>query len=279
MLTGGNINGIYSPDGNQFYLSGAGSSSGTNGVVYFSSFAPSAGLVSATATITGNPGFTVTGLESQSGNLVVVGASSNLIQQYTGMPATSASLAALPGVSATTDPNQTFTIDAYFTHLDGTGAPAGINTMYLSDDGPSFANGSITKWALVSGTWTLVDTVTAGTGNTAVSFYWLSGQTDGSGNVILYSTYGQGGNSPPISSVFGALYSIKDTNGYDARIGTGGAHSDAVTTVAAVTGATSVQEWRRRGAGAEKPSRQPPSSSSTTFTPLASRPAVPSTFP
>ena len=42
-----------------------------------------------------------------------------------------------------------------------TTAPSGINTFYLSDDGPSFANGRITKWALVNGSWTLVDTVTA----------------------------------------------------------------------------------------------------------------------
>jgi hypothetical protein len=186
--TGGNFNGVYSPDGNQFYVSGA------NGVSYFSSFAPSASLVSATTTIT-STSFTVTGLENSGGNLVAMGASANLVQQYTGLPTAAASLNALPGVSATTDANQTFVIDAYFTHLNGTGAPAGINTLYLSDDGPSFANGLITKWALVSGTWQLVDTVTAGTGNAAVSFYWLAGSTDGSGNVTLDVTYGNGGNS------------------------------------------------------------------------------------
>ena len=37
--TSGNLNGVYSPDGNKFYISGA------NGVSYFSSFAPSAALV------------------------------------------------------------------------------------------------------------------------------------------------------------------------------------------------------------------------------------------
>jgi hypothetical protein len=240
--TGGNINGVFSPDGNQFYVSGF------NGVYYFSSFAPSASLVAATAQTT-STSFTVTGLEVQSGNLVAVGGptsgASNLIQQYTGLPTAVATLNALNGVNSTTDPNQTFTIDAYFTHLNGTGAPAGINTMYLSDDGPGFANGHITKWALSSGgTWNLVGTLTAGTGNTAVSFYWLSGRTDGSGNVTLYVTYGQGGNGPATSSVFGALYSVSDTNGYNAPIGTGGTASNAVTTLASVTGATSLQEWR-----------------------------------
>jgi hypothetical protein len=235
--TGGNINGVFSPDGNQFYLSGF------NGVYYFASFAPSAALVAATAQIQ-NPGFTVTGLEGQSGNLVAV-AGSNLISQYVGKPTSAATLSPLTGVSTTTDPNQTFTIDAYFTHLNGTGAPAGINTMYLSDNGPSFANGHITKWALnSSGTWNLVDTVTAGTGNTSVSFYWLAGKTDASGNVTLYVTYGQGGNSPATSSVFGALYSVTDQNGYNGLIGTGGTHSDAVATLSSVLGSTSLQEWR-----------------------------------
>src|SRR5262249_41305705 len=150
----------------------------------------------------------------------------------------------LPGLPAT-DTFQQFPIDAYFTHLNGTGAPAGINTLYLSDNGPGFANGHITKWALINNSitsatesgntvtittasatgltpgetvtiagvgfsgyngtftvltvsgstftyldsntglpntsggnavyWNLVDTVTAGTGNSAVSFFWLSG--------------------------------------------------------------------------------------------------------
>jgi hypothetical protein len=52
----------------------------------------------------------------------------------------------------------------------------------LSDDGPSFAGGKITKWSLVNGTWILNDTITADVGNTAPSFYWLNGLTDASGN-------------------------------------------------------------------------------------------------
>src|SRR5262249_4364915 len=142
----------------------------------------------------------------------------------------------LPGA----DTFQLFPIDVYFTHLQGASAPAGINTMYISDDGPSFAHGAITKWALVSGQWTLVDTVTAGTNNTAVSFYWLAGQTDTAGKVTLYSTYGNGGNS---NTGPGFLYSISDTNGYNAPIGTGGTHADAVATVATV-GGTSNQNFR-----------------------------------
>lgn len=224
--TGGIFNGVYSPDGNRFYVSGF------NGVSYFASFTPSAALVPATATITSTT-FTVTGLLANGGNLVSVGGptsgASNLIQQYTGLPTATATAAALPGVNSTTDPSQTFTVDAYFTHLNGAGAPTGINTFYLSDDGASFANGKITKWSLVGSTWMMTDTVTAGTGNTASTFYWVSGVTDSTGKVTLYSTYGNGGNS---NSGPGFLYSIVDANGYNAPIGTGATHSDAVNVVA-----------------------------------------------
>jgi hypothetical protein len=224
--TGGNFNGVYSPDGHQFYGSGA------SGVSYFSAFVPTAALQAATATIT-STNFTVTGLEAAGSDLVAIGASSNLVQKYTGFPTSAATLNALPGVSTSTDPDQTFVIDAFFTHLSGSGAPAGINTMYLSDDGPSFAHGEITKWALSSDgtTWNLVDHITAGTGNSAISFYWMAGLTDVSGNVTLYVTYGNGGNS---DTGPGELYSVTDTNGWNAPIGTGGTHSDAAPRVAFV---------------------------------------------
>jgi hypothetical protein len=231
--TGGNFNGVYSPDGHQVYASGA------NGVSYFSSFVPTAALQTATATIT-STNFTVTGLEAAGSDLVAVGASSNLVQKYTGFPTSSAPLNPLPGVSTTTDPSQTFVIDTFFTHLNGTGAPAGINTMYLSDDGPSFAHGEITKWAFNGTTWSLVDHITAGTGNSAISFYWMAGHTDGSGNVKLYVTYGNGGNS---DTGPGELYAVTDNNGWNAPIGTGGTHSDAAPRIAFV-GSTSNEVFR-----------------------------------
>ncbi len=229
--TGGNFNGVWSPDGNQFYVSG------NNSEYYFSSLNPSASLQTATATITSG-GFTGNGLEGVGGNLYIVqSGTANLVQQYTGFPTAAAALTSLPGVNATnaTAGGQAsqFTVDVYFTHLNGTNAPAGINTMYLADDGPSFAGGAITKWALVSGTWKVVDHITSGSGNSATTFYWLSGKTDGSGNVTLYATYGNGGNADVGP---GYLYSIVDQNGYNAPIGTGGTHSDNVTTVAAVGG-------------------------------------------
>jgi hypothetical protein len=222
--TGGNFNGVYSPDGQQFYVGGV------NGVSYFASFVPSAAFQTATATIT-NTNFTVVGLQGVAGDLYVVGASSNLVQKYTGFPTSLTPLSPLPGVSTATDPNQTFVIDVYFTHLGGAGAPAGINTMYLSDDGPGFAHGQITKWAFDGTNWTLVDSVTAGTGNSAISFYWLAGTIDVGGNVTLNVTYGNGGNS---DTGPGELYAISDANGWNAPIGTGGTHSDAAPRVAFV---------------------------------------------
>src|SRR5262249_16820503 len=71
-------------------------------------------------------------------------------QVYSGFPTTATSVSNLPGFSDTAATNGgqagTFYIDAYFTHLNGTGAPSGINTFYLSDDGTSFAHGAITNW-------------------------------------------------------------------------------------------------------------------------------------
>jgi hypothetical protein len=293
---GGNINGVYSPDGNQFYVSGF------NGVYYSSSFTPSTALQS--PTLITNISYTTTGLEVDGPNLVAVGTpytGASLVGQFGVLPtsgkatitaasesgttvtittsaahgyqtgeyvaisgitptgytgtfqitvvdATHFTYTAASGLGTATigtaaawpvpgpltglpsgDTVQQFPIDVYFTHLNGSGAPAGINTMYIADDGPSFANGEISKWALsAGGTWSLVDQVVAGSGNTAVSFYWLNGITS-SGNVTLYTTYGNGGNAVTGP---GYLYSISDTNGWNAPIGTGGTHSNAVSTVA-----------------------------------------------
>ncbi len=294
----GNFNAVYSPNGNQVYLGG------NNRVVYYSSFSPSAGPATPTATMT-SPTGTTTALDVMQGNLVAVAAGP---QAYTGFPTSAASTATLPGFSnaAATGGGQasTFYVDAYFTHLNGTGAPAGINTFYLADDGPSFANGAITKWALnqqgitaatesgttvtittagslsyisgqtvaiagvgvsgyngtftitsVSGStftytdttglgnssggtasqWKVVDHITAGSGNSMTSFYYLSGQTDSSGNVTLGVTYGNGGNS---DLGLGQLAAVTDTNGWDAPIGTGGTHSNAAPIIASVSGSS-----------------------------------------
>jgi hypothetical protein len=235
----GNFNGVYSPDGNQFYVTG-GASTGSSEVIYYSSFTPSAGLQTPTASETSPTGGTGLGLESMGGNLALVqSGTGGPILAYPNFPTSAASASAPAGITsaAATAGGQasTFYIDAYFTHENGTGAPAGINTMYLSDDGVSFAHGVITKWALVSGTWQVVAHITAGTGNTGTSFYWISGVTDASGNVTLFVTYGNGGNG---GTGGGELDVITDTSGYN---GTGMTFANAGAPIAtAATGSKKV---------------------------------------
>jgi hypothetical protein len=226
--TGGNINGVFSPDGNQFYVSGF------NGVDYFANFAPSVDLQSFTSRINLS-NFTVVGLESDGANLFAAGGSSpNQIvgQVGTGFPTMPASITTIPGFPGTTNTSP-FPIDTYFTHLDGPGAPAGINTLYVADDGPSFSHGTITKWSFDGTTWKLTDTVQAD-GMTVVSFYWLAGQTSNNA-VTLYSTYGNGGNA---DTGRGDLYQVIDTAGYGQPFS-----STAVTTIASVSG-TSLENFR-----------------------------------
>jgi Bacterial Ig-like domain (group 3) len=244
----GNFNGVYSPDGRQFYLTGA-ANTGFSEVIYYSSLTPSAGLVTPTASETSPTGGTGLALEPMGSNLALVqSGSSGPILAYSGFPTSAASASAPTGITSANATSggqaSTFYVDAYFTHLDfanGTAGPAGINTMYLSDDGSNFAHGAITKWALVNGTWQVVDHIIAGTGNTAVSFYYISGTTvsenygsvtaDSWGDVTLDVSYGNGGNT---NTGPGYLYQIVDDNGYDAAIGTGGSHSDAATQIAHV---------------------------------------------
>jgi hypothetical protein len=295
-----NFNGVYSPDGNQYYLAGG------VGVYYGVTFAPTPALLN--PTLLTNISYTTVGLEGFGPNLYAAGTpytGANLVGQFGAYPTTgkvnitaasetsttvtittsaahgfqSGEFILISGVTPSgyngtfpitvtdsthftytdtsgltggtafgsaqptlgqlsglpsTDTAQQFPVDMYLTHLNGSGAPAGLNTMYISDDGTSFAGGQITKWALSSGgTWSKVDAVTAGAGNNAISFYWISGRTDSNGNATLYVTYGNGGNSDVGP---GQLYSIADQNGWNAPIGTGGTHSDAVTILAAVGG-------------------------------------------
>ena len=245
----GNFNAVYSPEGTSFYAAGNG------GVAYFSSFTPSSSTVSPTATMT-NPGGTTTAIEPDGANLAVVGPpgfGSDGPLVYNGFPTTASSPSALPGftdaIATAGGQASTFYVDAYFTHLDNTAgpggtstAPAGINTFYLSDDGPSFAHGAITKWSLVNGTWVVTDHIIAnGTAPNPVSYYYISGQTlaegPGSssvGNVTLYVTYGNGGNS---DTGPGQLFTITDNSGYDAVGLTAG-------TVINQTGTTSKETYR-----------------------------------
>ncbi len=109
-LNGGIFDGVYSPDGNQFYLSGF------NGVYYFPSVVTSANLQGSVATQIVNSAFTITGLESYAGNLYGIGggsssATSTRIEQIgTGMPVSD--IANITAASSTSVSPFTVTITA-----------------------------------------------------------------------------------------------------------------------------------------------------------------------
>jgi hypothetical protein len=219
--TGGIINAVYSPDSNQFYVAGF------NGVDYFASFNPTAALQSATVRIATTT-WTVAGLESDGSNLIAIGGSTTTrtvgIFGSGGFPTSATPINNLPGFPGGNSV-PSFPIDGYFTHLAG--GPDGINTFYVGDDGPGFARGTITKWSLVNGTWTLSGTITAD-GTTVVSFYYLAGQTDATGSTVtLFATYGQGGNS---NIGRGDLYQIIDAGGWNQPFS-----SSTVTVLASVS--------------------------------------------
>jgi hypothetical protein len=242
----GNVNSVISQDGNSFYLVGVGSGGTTGaGVRYMSTYTQQAATQTTTLIASNTIGGTnngLVGLEIFGGQLYVIGGSTTGTLKVgtvgSGIPTTTGqTITELPGIptSTTTATAPYFPVDAYFTHLDGSSAPAGINTVYIADDGLTFGTGAITKWALVSGSWTKVGEVDFSGNN--LGFYWLQGQTttNGSGattGVKLFSTYGNGGggNTGP-----GLLYSLADTNGYNQSIS-----SSAATLIASDDSSTNM---------------------------------------
>jgi hypothetical protein len=227
--TDGNIDGVYSPDGNQFYVSGA------DDVDYFGSFVPAVDLQTFTARIA-LTNYTVVGLEQAGGNLYAIGGSggSRTVGQVgTGLPTKLATITTIPGFPGSSSSTSPFPIDAYFTHLNGAGAPDGINTVYVADDGVNFSKGTITKWSFDGTSWTLTDTLQAD-GMTVVSFYWIAGQT-GNNTATLYVSYGQGGNG---NQGRGDFYQIVDGAGY------GQAFSGSAATTIATVDNMSLENFR-----------------------------------
>jgi hypothetical protein len=242
--TGGNINGVYSPDGNQFYVSGY------DGIDYFGGFMPTPDLQTFSARIA-LTNYTVVGLEQAGGNLYAIGgsgASRTVGQVGVGMPTKLTSITGIPGFPGSSSSVSPFPIDAYFTHLDGPGAPDGINTLYVADDGVNFSQGTITKWSFDGTNWNLTDTIQAD-GATVVSFYWLAGQTINN-TVTLDATYGQGGNG---NMGRGDIYQVIDGGGY------GQTFSGAAVSVIATVGSMSLENFR-----------------GVAFAPMAAPPAPPS---
>src|SRR5262249_54968740 len=120
----------------------------------------------------------------------------------------------LPGVTLGTGNVPKFPIGFFFADLSPTVGynGTGVDTLYIGEDGSAFNNGTLTKWTFDGTTWNLTDTINAVPATTP-GFYWVSGTQSGS-TVNLFSTYSQGGTAPA-NGIFGALYGLQDTGGYN----------------------------------------------------------------
>jgi hypothetical protein len=222
LADGGSVRGVSSPDNVHVYATGS-----TSGVRYVASYAP--GITTSTQIDDASNGTngaatgvaqTLNNLVIANGQLYVTDSANNgavkVATVGTGLPMTSGQTdTILPGLPTGTGTSPGFPVGVFFAHLQ-TGPVTGPDTMYVCDDGATFFGGTITKWSLVSGSWTLVDTIQSnGTGITSPipSFDHISGTVNNStGTVTLFPTYGNGGNS--ITGP-GYLYSITDTGGYN----------------------------------------------------------------
>jgi hypothetical protein len=246
LASGGSVRGVASPDGTQFYATGS-----TGGVRYISSY--TAGLQTSTQVdsgANGTNGYTGavpwTNLVISNGQLFGTDNSSVTVSSVvqntvkvatigTGLPTTAGNTVAIvPGLPtgvASSSGNQdlnapSFPYGLFFAHLNA-GPETLPDTMYVADEGINFFGGQITKWALVTGSYTKVAVINSNgvTQNDPIpSFNQLNGTVNGT-TVNLYATYGNGGS--PTGP--GLLYSITDTGGYNANI-----PDPTVTTLASV---------------------------------------------
>jgi hypothetical protein len=211
LADGGSVRGVVSPDGNQVYATGS-----TGGVRYISHYA--AGSTTSTQLDDGTSANLNT-LGIAGGQLYVAGGTTGTVKVSavgTGLPTTSGqTLSILNGLPTGTANSPGFPESFFFTKLQN-GPTVGPDTVYIADNG-NFANGTITKWSLVTGTWTKVDTITSGAGSdnpSLPSYDNVTGTVTG-GTATLYVAYGNGGNG--ITGP-GFLDSISDTGGYNAAI-------------------------------------------------------------
>jgi hypothetical protein len=255
LADGGDVRGVASPYNGAVYATGTngGTVTSNGGVRFVSSYSGTTTTSTQIDTLAnGSNGYTgpvpwadlfVSGGQLFATNNTSVGTgatSTNTIKVATigtGTPTTTGQnatvLAGLPsGVDTTMNTPANYPqlpLGAYFVKLQ-TGPTVGPDTMYLPDEGYNFFGGAITKWALVSGTWNLVDTIPSnGTTYTdpIPSFDNIAGSVSGT-TVNLYATYGNGGN---ITYGDGNLYSLVDTGGYNAVV-----PSHTVTTLASIVG-------------------------------------------
>jgi Bacterial Ig-like domain (group 3) len=235
LADGGSVRGVFSPDNTHIYAAGT-TTTTTGGVRFVAGYTP--GIT--TSTLLDNGANPINEVMVSGGQLYAsVGAPNSTAFKIgavgTGLPTTAGqtitNLNNIPTGAASPVYPQGF----FFAHLQ-VGPTTGPDTLYIADNG-NFASGTITKWALVSGTWTLVDTITSGAGSdnpTMPSFDNVTGVVNGT-NVTLYATYGNGGTT---FAGPGFLVSLADTGGFNAPVPT-----HAATTLASVS-TTSKETFR-----------------------------------
>ncbi len=120
----------------------------------------------------------------------------------TGLPTSGTqTVTVLPGLPITTGTGSPYAF--YF--FDLSDAVAGYDVVYIADQA-STGGAGLRKYSLVSGTWTLNNTIT-GTGLNGIT--GLTGCVNASGNVVLYATFGNGANN--------AIQTLTDAGGYNAN--------------------------------------------------------------
>lgn len=178
--TGGSPRGVASVDGLSFYVDGA-----AGGIRYASFGATTSTQLSTTVT-------NLRSVEIYDGQLYVSSGSgtTRVATVGTGVPTTNGqTITNLPGFPTTGSPYQFYLADL-------TAAVAGVDTLYVADDG---AGAGIQKYSLVAGTWVSNGSVTAS------GVRGLTATTVGV-NVSLFATSAS------------TLFSFSDTTGYNATI-------------------------------------------------------------
>jgi hypothetical protein len=177
-FSGTSVRSVASVDGNNFWVSG-----GNTGVIYQPLGGSGAGTI-VSATVANLRSLSV--YDGQLYQSTGSGANSRVMAVGTGLPTTLSSATQLTGLPTSGFPNQFFMAD-----LDGS---PGLDTVYLTED-----TGTIQKYCLVAGTWTLRGTIAA------ASVRGLTGSVSGS-SVTLYAT------SPT------TLWTVTDASGFDASV-------------------------------------------------------------
>ena len=187
-----NIRGATSTDGTAFWACGA-----NTGVIYLPLSGSGAGTIVSSSSVN-NRSLGIFG-----GQLYVSsGSGTNTFRGVNavgaGLPTTTGqTISRLTGLNDTDNPSS---FQFYFADLDA--GVAGIDTLYIADDGV----GALTKWSLVSGTWTKNNTI----GGTADDYRGLTGFVNGV-SVTLYATRDNASSAD-------TLVSLLDSTGYNASM-------------------------------------------------------------